>query len=537
LALTMSTYTSEPGTRLAGRYRLVDQVNAGSGWIMWKAMDETLARPVSVLTFAQGFPRVAEVVTAARAAGRLPDPRLAQVFDVEDSGQGAYVVMEWVVGDTLDDLLGNGPLDVGRACAMMLDASRALASAHGAGLAHLCLTPRSLRWTRTSGVKITGLGIDAALAGAALTGPATEDPALADAQGLAALLYAALTGYWPGSEQTGLPQAPYADGAPCTPRQVSADVPPGIDAVICRALLQRSARQEPPILTPATFADALSAVAPPVPLPEPAPQAWGGGSRSAATGGYPAGPNDTSNWAPQDPAQRGGGPPHRRRAPAAERSVAARGLVGVVVVLVLVAIAATAWVISSGGTSKAPAATGRQSASGSGSGTSSAASSVVLTPTGVETYNAYKPSNDEDSETIANAIDGNPATAWATEWYGMPNFGGLKPGTGLILSMGKTVSLSQVEVNFGSKCCTSAAIYIGNTNTVSSAAFATFTKVASASNISGDYKFPVSSAATGRYVIVWLTSLPPALPGSGAPSGYFQGLIYEVTVRGTPTSG
>ena len=64
----MSTYTSEPGTRLAGRYRLVDQVAAGNGWTLWKAIDETLARPVSVLTFAPGFPRIRQVMTAARAA-------------------------------------------------------------------------------------------------------------------------------------------------------------------------------------------------------------------------------------------------------------------------------------------------------------------------------------------------------------------------------------------------------------------------------------------------------------------------------------
>ena len=54
----MSTYTSEPGTRLAGRYRLVDQVTSGTGWTYWKATDETLARSVTVLTFATGFPRV-----------------------------------------------------------------------------------------------------------------------------------------------------------------------------------------------------------------------------------------------------------------------------------------------------------------------------------------------------------------------------------------------------------------------------------------------------------------------------------------------
>jgi hypothetical protein len=536
LALTMSTYTSEPGTRLAGRYRLVDQVNAGSGWTMWKAMDETLARPVTVLTFAPGFPRVAEVVTAARAASRLSDPRLAQVFDVEDSGQGAYVVMEWVVGDNLADLLGNGPLDIGRACAMITDVSRALASAHGAGLAHLRLTPQSLRWTRTSGAKVTGLGIDAALAGASLTGPATEDPALTDTQGLAALLYAAVTGYWPDSEQTGLPPAPYSDGAPCTPRQVSADVPPAVDAVICRALLQRSTRHEPPILTPATFADALSAVAPPAPLPEPAPPSWGAGSQSPATGRYPASPDDPASWAHPNPTHHGGMPPYRHRQPGGERNMAARGLIGVVIVLVVVAIVATAVVLGTSLHKGTASVAGSHTASGPS--TPSAAATMVLKPVSDGTYNAYKPGDDEDSQTVGNAIDGKPGTAWATQWYKTAKFSGLKPGTGLIIDMGKPVRLSQVEVLFSPSSSTSADIYIGNTSTVSQAAFATFTKVASASNISGDYKYPISSAATGRYVIVWLTSLPTALPSSGAPPSFpYQGLIYEVTVRGTPAAG
>ena len=194
----MSTYTSEPGTRLAGRYRLVDQVTAGNGWTMWKAIDETLARPVSVLTFASGFPRIAQVVTAARAASRLTDPRMAQVFDVEDGGGQAYVVLEWVSGETLTDMLTDGPLDPGRACSLISEAARALAGAHAVGQAHLRLTPDALCWTRSSGIKITGLGIDAALAGDGLTGTDGHDPAIADTIALAGLLYAALTGYWPG---------------------------------------------------------------------------------------------------------------------------------------------------------------------------------------------------------------------------------------------------------------------------------------------------------------------------------------------------
>src|SRR6516225_2259175 len=111
----MSTYTSEPGTLLAGRYRLVDQTSAGTGWTFWKATDETLARSVTVLTFASGFPRTAEAITAARAASRLGDPRFSQVFDVEDADEGAYVVLEWVVGESLLDMLAAGPLDAPRA--------------------------------------------------------------------------------------------------------------------------------------------------------------------------------------------------------------------------------------------------------------------------------------------------------------------------------------------------------------------------------------------------------------------------------------
>ena len=77
----------------------------GNGWTLWKAIDETLARPVSILTFASGFPRIPQVVTAARAASRLTDPRMAQVFDVEDGGGQAYIVLEWVGGDSLTEIL------------------------------------------------------------------------------------------------------------------------------------------------------------------------------------------------------------------------------------------------------------------------------------------------------------------------------------------------------------------------------------------------------------------------------------------------
>ena len=209
----MSTYTSEPGTRLAGRYRLVDQTSAGTGWAFWKATDETLARSVTVLTFAAGFPRVTEAITAARAASRLGDPRFSQVFDVEDAGELDYVVLEWVAGESLLDMLADGPLDAPSAVSLLSEAARAIAAAHAGGLAHLRLNPACLHWTRGSGVKITGLGIDAVLAGVtpATDGDGAEDgqsPELTDTRDLARLLYAALTGYWPGPLEPAEPVDP-----------------------------------------------------------------------------------------------------------------------------------------------------------------------------------------------------------------------------------------------------------------------------------------------------------------------------------------
>jgi hypothetical protein len=526
----------------------VDQVAAGGGWTMWKAMDETLARPVSVLTFAPGFPRIGQVVTAARAASRLTDSRLAQVFDVEDGGESpganaanaAYVVLEWVGGETLADLVGDGPLDQARACALVADAARALAGAHAAGQAHLRLTPECLRWTHSSGVKITGLGIDAALAGASLTGSAASDPAITDTRDLAALLYAALTGYWPGESQTGLPQAPVSDGVACTPRQVTADVSPAVDGLVSRALLQRTGRQGPPIESPAAFADALASVAPPVPLPDPAPAMPAGTldqrydrSRHDGYDGYPPNPNDPGTWAISD-GGRGGS--YQRRYQAQERSTASRAVISVVIVLVLAAVAATAWVISTSlhkSTSSANQAGKSPSASAS---SPTAAGSTVLKPAGVTTFNILgtPPGNTEDPGTAGLAIDNSLSTAWATSYYFQANFGGLKSGTGLLIDMGREVRLSQVSVLFGSQCCTTAEIYLGDSNTMSQTALSNFTKVAPAATTSGGHVYTIKSSATGRYVLIWLTGNLPPMQGQ---SGKFQALIYNVAIRGNAASG
>ena len=541
----MSTYTSEPGTRLAGRYRLVDQTSAGDGWTYWKATDETLARPVTVLTFAAGFPRITETVTAARAASRVGDPHLAQVFDVEDSEELAYLVMEWVVGESLVDMLSDGPLESMRAAGLMAEAARSLAVAHASGLAHLRLAPTCLHWTPRGGVKITGLGIDAALAGTAeIAEEDAADPELADARGLARLLYASLTGYWPAMagedgavEGIGfLPPAPVTDREACTPSQVSAAVPANIDDVTCRALFQRPSRHGPALATPAMLAEALTEIAPPSyllslppapsgpaasPLPAARPPAADGGfadggfQRSGRTSPYPAAGPAT-----------GPVPGRAYRKPlAGERSVMTRLLVGALIVIVLAAIGVAGWAIShSQSHGSTPQAGSKKTTA------PSAATAVLLTPGSANSFDPLGTGGDENGNDAKYAIDGNPGTFWHTDYYdGYPAFGNLKKGTGLILDMGKTVRLSQLVVQFGTSCCAHVEIEIGNDATSSSSTLATFTKVASSDAAAGSVTFNVTSGTTGRYVLIWITYLP-RLVGS---ANEYQAQIYNVVMRGS----
>ena len=555
----MSTYTSEPGTLLAGRYRLVDQTSVGAGWAFWKATDEPLARSVTVLTFASGFPRITEAITAARAASRLGDPRFSQVFDVEDAGELAYVVLEWVAGASLLDMLADGPLDAPNAVSLLCEAALAIAAAHAGGLAHLRLNPACLHWTRGSGVKITGLGIDAVLAGlppvAAENGQSAGDgpeygqgPELTDTRDLARLLYAALTGYWPGSlepaepgdaaepigpqgagpqDWAGLPAAPEADGVPRTPRQVSAAVPANIDSLTCQALFQRPSRHGPALSTPAMLAEALANVAPPDPLPMPA--AATASLRAPADHGYrPNGP--TNPFPAADPAARPrSGGPHRR--PPADRSSTRAVIVSAVVVIVLVAAGVVGWTLDHRGS---PPNSAPPTRSPSSSSAPSAAASVVLTPVSANSFDALgNDGGNEDGSGAKNAIDNSPSTFWHTDFYlTYPNLGNLKKGTGLILDMGKQVRLSQVVVQFGASCCTDVEIEIGNNNTPVPSALSSFTKVASSTTAHGSTTFGVSSTTTGRYVLIWITRLPP-LAGTG---NQYEAQIYNVVVHGPAAS-
>jgi len=246
-----------PAIWLGGRFRLDERIAAAGALSLWKATDALLCRPVTIHLLPRGVPVPQHVVAAVQAAARVNDPRLATIYDTNYSIDGPYIVSEWTPGTHLEDLVLSGLPSPALAAAMIADAADALAVAHQAGRPHLCLGPRSLRWEAGSGLKITGLGIDAALSGAA-----AADPAAADTMALGSMLYALLTGCWPGDEPTALPAAPRHKGRVYTPRQVRAGVPGVLDAITGHALQLHGPGTAPPAagLTPAGLAMALRSV-------------------------------------------------------------------------------------------------------------------------------------------------------------------------------------------------------------------------------------------------------------------------------------
>lgn len=541
----MSTSVIEPGTRLAGRYRLEERISDSGGSSLWKAIDEILARAVAVRTFDPEFPRIGEVVTSARAASRLTDPRLTQVFDADDSGESAYVVSEWVAGETLEGMLSKAPLEPGRAATLLYEAAEAIAAAHAAGISHLCLTPRDLVWTTGGTVKLLGVATDAVLADRH-----SDDPAGDDVRGLGRMLYAALTAHWPGDESdSALPAAPSADGVPYAPRQVQAGISQAVDAIVCRCL----GIGGEPLTSPAELAKALRGV-PRTPLPlfaglghaPPAPRPTAQ-RRPAAP---PAAPSTQAATQPHQPpghdrhqasshvppprtrAPQGGYPAQgaaasTRTAPAHKRGahggggsgpLGNRALLAVAAAALTVIVGIGAWALSNSGGDG-----GRDDGNVADQGQQNPQPQptvVKLKPQGISAFQDSRPTNQDTSigKDLKTVIDGRPGGDWETQSYANTNFGNYSKGLGVLLDMGRPVEIDNIKIHSPVEGGT-LQVKVGESPSLGAL------KAVGQQTPNGDQiTITASPRVTGQYVLVWFTKLPPSPP---------KGRLGEVTVYGT----
>ena len=117
---------------------------------MWRATDLVLARPVAVKLLRPEIAEDAETLARFRAearhAGSLEHVGIARVFDYDEPGPGhpPFLVMEYVDGPSLAEVLDGGPLPPGRVLDIVAQAGAALAVAHQAGLVHRDIKPQNI---------------------------------------------------------------------------------------------------------------------------------------------------------------------------------------------------------------------------------------------------------------------------------------------------------------------------------------------------------------------------------------------------------
>jgi hypothetical protein len=145
----------------------------------------------------------------------------------------------------------------------------------------------------------------------------------------------------------------------------------------------------------------------------------------------------------------------------------------------------------------------------------------ALTPVSAQAFGPNGTADGDGAQQADLAIDGSTATDWRTDWYTTPHFGGLQPGTGLLLDMGKPVTVAKVQVTLGSIPGADLEIRAGDTPQVTS-----LQPVATATGAVGTVNLTLTTPHKARYVLLWFTALPP----DGA--GTYQARVYDVTVTG-----
>lgn len=520
----------EPGTRLVQRYRLEEFLGGPGdgdtsitttggdiveGAVFWRAHDELLDRPVGVYLLQAGSSYAERVLAAARRAAVLTDARFLRILDAAEVDGLVYVVSEWVPARSLADLVADEPLPPAEARALALEIAHALAAAHDAGIDHLSLRPEHVLQTSHGQVKLAGLAVDAAARGVRV-----DDPLAAsrrDAVGAASVLYAALTGRWPGEGTTSLPPAPADGDSVCSPRQVRAGVPDDLDDVVARALGLPGRHQGPALESVEDLASALTSAQLTSRLHVPS-----GRSASAAEATVAHPPVYADDPAPAAPAY--DDPPYRERRRASARSGGrprAASVLWAVVALVLVlgiGLAGGQLLMSMGG----PDADAGPRQGGEQGGEQPARELARLEVAQAGTLDPRPDGNGEENDDRAGrAVDGDPDSVWTTKTYN-DQFGptGLKDGVGLLLELAEPGELAEVAVTV--RGSTDLEVRVAGER---SQDLADYEVVDELRNVDGRAVVRLPEAVQARYVLVWITELPPV-------QGRFKAQVAEVVLRG-----
>ena len=421
---------------LAGRYVLEERIAVGDMAAVWRAHDEVLARTVAVKILHDDLARQDTIKERFRreaiAAAKLVHPAIVSLFDTGLDGELVYLVIEYIQGDTLADLLEEGPMDVGEVARIGVRIAQALGHAHQRGIVHRDVKPANVLIGIDGGVKVTDFGIAKAADDPTLTatgrvmgtaayvapeqlrGEAVDGAA--DLYSLGLLLYEALTGQqaFAGKDPIAVAEARLSASA-LRPRDLRADVPRDLDLLVSELTQpDRAQRLDDPVAVVERLRPFAAVHDAPAPLPAPVTE-----------------PEDTSISSEM-----------RWLIPVGALLLLAGALVAVGIFGGVIEQDSVASLFAEEVTPTPVAEDPEPDGNDDGS-EDDAIESVPLTG-----LTAFDPQGDrgERDRFLANLTDGAPNTIWATERYNTADFGNLKTGVGFYGDLGGARTVQAVTL-------------------------------------------------------------------------------------------
>src|SRR5689334_227778 len=260
--------TNEWINRELGEYFVFEQIGLGSMAQVYKALQPSMDRMVAIKIIATSFSDdphfVARFRREAQIVAALEHPHILPVIDFGEQEDTLYLVMRYVNGSTLHDLIQKGPVPPQMALRYLTEIGEALDYAHGTGIVHRDIKPKNVLLDTQGNPFIADFGLAKLIAGGGLTGggargmigtPHYMSPEQArgqpvdgrsDLYSLGIVLYEMLTGRVPyeADSTVGIIMKHIGEEIPRV-SQVNPDLPSALDIVMARALAKSPSDRYP----------------------------------------------------------------------------------------------------------------------------------------------------------------------------------------------------------------------------------------------------------------------------------------------------
>ena len=240
------------------RYELQELIGGGGMADVYRARDKLLDRPVAVKILHEQFRSDREFIDKfhreAQAAARLSHANIVNIYDVGVEGDEHYIVMEYVPGSTLKDLIRQqGHLPADQALHIAGDIARALSHAHANNLVHCDIKPHNILMMPDGSAKVADFGIARAVTESTMTytgnivgsvhyfspeqAKGTMITPKSDVYALGVVLYEMLTGVLPFTGETPVSIAvQHLQDMPRSVREIDPSLPPIVEAIVSRTM-------------------------------------------------------------------------------------------------------------------------------------------------------------------------------------------------------------------------------------------------------------------------------------------------------------